>query len=353
MPMEGQMPPEELSTAHPDSAPVYALAFDVGGTDTKVAFVSNRGSLVKLPTLPTSTGGAVGLIAQINDQYLQIQQALRQGKIRDADGTALPVARVCQAVGVGVPGVMVEDTGMTITSANLGWGRFPMRDRLEEALGCSLALGHDVRSGALGEALFTGRKECFFVAIGTGISAGIVLNGQVLNRSGFSGEIGQILLPNPDLNYLGKATAPIPAQATHLPLERIASAEYTARRYALLKGLSPETARPTSRDVFQREREGDQCAHHVIETATQALGVVLAASLATLGDLEVIVGGGQSQEGPAYLERLRQATATHLVNLPEPKFSLSRFGSQAQLLGVAAQAFAKAQVPIVPLTSPS
>lgn len=347
------MSPDELPTPKNGSAPVYALAFDVGGTDTKVAFVSNSGSLATLPTLTTSTGGAVGLIDQIAGQYSQIQQALHRGEIRRPDGKAVTAEQVCGVVGVGVPGVMVEDTGMTITSANLGWGSFPMRDRLGEALGAPIALGHDVRSGALGEALFTGRQECFFVAIGTGISAGIVLNGRVLNRSGSSGEIGQVLLPNPDLNYLEKAAAPVSTQATRLPLERIASAEYTARRYALLKGISPQTTRPTSKDVFLREREGDECAHHVIETATQALGAVLAASLATLGNLDVIVGGGQSKEGPTYLERLRQATLSHLVNLPEPHFSLSNFGSQAQLLGIAAQAFAKAQVPIIPAARPS
>lgn len=347
------MSSEEHPTPKTGSAPVYALAFDVGGTDTKVAFVSNRGSLVTLPTLATSAGGAVGLINQIAGQHSQIQQALHRGEIRHPDGSTVPAEQVCDVVGVGVPGVMVEDTGMTITSANLGWGSFPMRDRLGEALDAPIALGHDVRSGALGEASFTGRQECFFVAIGTGISAGIVLNGRILNRSGSSGEIGQVLLPNPDLAYLENASAPASAQATRLPLERIASAEYTARRYALLKGISPRTAHPTSRDVFDLERKGDECAHHVIETATQALGAVLAASLATLGDLEVIVGGGQSKEGPAYLERLRQATVAHLVNLPEPHFSLSNFGSQAQLLGIAAQAFAKAQVPIIPATRPS
>lgn len=327
----------------------YALGFDVGGTDIKIGFVSNHGDLLKLPTVSTAHGGAEALIAQIQGLYDEIHEHLAQGTITLSDGSALTPAQVCPEVGVAIPGVLTEENGMTITSANLGWGRFPMRDRLSETLGVPVALGHDVRSGALGEALFTGREECFFVAIGTGIAAGVVLNRRLLNRSGTTGEIGQVLLQNPDLPYL-KDTEDAPRL---LPLERISSAEFTARRYARLKGITETENRPTSKDVFALEREGDEIAHHVVETATEALGFVIAASLTALGNLEVIIGGGQSKEGPQYLERIRQATNSRIVNLPETTFSLANFGSQAQLLGIGAQAFIKGGIELYPTTNPA
>ncbi|EEJ54908.1 Putative fructokinase [Mobiluncus mulieris] len=319
--------------------PRYALAFDVGGTNIKMALVAPNASLVELPSVKTTQGGAEALVAQLSEEYDRIQAQLAEGTILTPSTETLTSENICKAVGVAIPGLVDESTGMTIKSANLGWGRFPMRDTLAQALGTPVLLGHDLRSGALGEARFTGRRDCIFVAIGTGIAAGIVLDGQVLNRGATSGEIGQVLFPNPDRQYLSESEnlgSHLMNPPEMLPLEQLASAAFTGRRYAALAGLDTP---PGSKAVFAREREGDAAAHHVVETGTAALAQALAAMIATLGDLEVIIGGGQSKEGPAYLERLRAATTARLVNLPEPRFSLARFGSRAQLLGAAARVF--------------
>ncbi|NMW60312.1 ROK family protein [Mobiluncus mulieris] len=343
--------------------PRYALAFDVGGTNIKMALVAPNASLVELPSVKTTQGGAEALVAQLGEEYNRIQAQLAEGTILTPSAKTLTSGNICKAVGVAIPGLVDESTGMTIKSANLGWGRFPMRDALAQALGAPVLLGHDLRSATLGEARFTGRRDCIFIAIGTGIAAGIFLDGQVLNRGATSGEIGQVLFPNPDLDYAaGKASSELAEGATAktanrgrfltpmpsdggdmrltpraaVPLEQLASAAFTGRRYAALAGLDTP---PGSKAVFAREREGDAAAHHVVETGTAALAQALAAMIATLGDLEVIIGGGQSKEGPAYLERLRAATTARLVNLPEPRFSLARFGSRAQLLGAAARVF--------------
>lgn len=327
-------PRDASSTAA--TPPRYALAFDVGGTDIKTAFVAPDATIIKSANIATARGGAEALVAQLHEHYGCMRRQLESGHIRTPEGAPLSPSQVCNAVGVAIPGLVDESRGMTIKSANLGWGSFPMRQALEDTLGVPVMLGHDLRSGALGEARFTGRRNCVFVAIGTGIAAGIVLDGQVLNRGGTSGEIGQILFPNPDRGYPSRNGDP--DLSIMKPVEQIASAAFTGQRYATLAELSGET--PDSKEVFAREREGDPIAHHVVETGIAALGYALAATIATLGDLEVIIGGGQSKEGPAYLKRLQAATAAHLVNLPEPRFSLARFGSRAQLLGAAARVFA-------------
>ncbi|NMX10899.1 ROK family protein [Mobiluncus mulieris] len=319
--------------------PRYALAFDVGGTNIKMALVAPDASLVELPSVKTTQGGAEALVAQLGEEYNRIQAQLAEGTILTPSAKTLTSGNICKAVGVAIPGLVDESTGMTIKSANLGWGRFPMRDALAQALGAPVLLGHDLRSATLGEARFTGRRDCIFIAIGTGIAAGIFLDGQVLNRGATSGEIGQVLFPNPDRQYLSESEnfgSHLMNPPEMLPLEQLASAAFTGRRYAALAGLDTP---PGSKAVFAREREGDAAAHHVVETGTAALAQALAAMIATLGDLEVIIGGGQSKEGPAYLERLRAATTARLVNLPEPRFSLARFGSRAQLLGAAARVF--------------
>ena len=82
-------------------------------------------------------------------------------------------ASVDAPVGVCVPGIIDEEHGIGIFSANLGWKDAPLSEKLSNALGSFVPLGHDVRSGALAEALWGVRRpSCLYVAVGTGIASG-------------------------------------------------------------------------------------------------------------------------------------------------------------------------------------
>ncbi|MCI6584614.1 MAG: ROK family protein [Mobiluncus porci] len=328
----------------------FALGFDVGGTDAKIGFVSPEGILLHKRVVPTPRGGAAGLVNGLTEIYLELQGELHREEIVSAQdcpslslqaGQALREDLLCEVVGVDVPGILDEASGRTIRSANLGWGDFPMREELSETFGVPVVLGHDVRSGAYGEARFgAGGKDCFFVAVGTGISAGLILDGKLVSRGGCTGEIGQVLFANPDRDY--PAAYPAFSEAEYVSMEQLASAGFTSVRYCALSGtdkLSPEA--PDSKEVFARERRGDALAHHVVETGVQALTETLAAVVATLGPVPIVIGGGQSKEGESYLNRLREATASRLVNVAVPPFTLAKLGSDAQLLGIAAQALDK------------
>jgi len=103
------------------------------------------------------------------------------------------------AVGLGVPGPVITETGVVGAPPIMpGWDRFPIRDWLEERLKCPVSLGNDAEFGALGEwAYGAARGECnlAYIKVGTGIGAGLLLDGQVYHgTTGSAGEIGHITL---------------------------------------------------------------------------------------------------------------------------------------------------------------
>lgn len=109
---------------------------------------------------------------------------------------ALDARRV---IGVGVvsPGPIFQHTRMTLTAPVMkNWSDFPLAAALEQAIGLPVLLDNDATAAALGE-YWSGAigAQTSFAALymGTGIGAGIVVDGSVLRGSSSNaGEVGHI-----------------------------------------------------------------------------------------------------------------------------------------------------------------
>ena len=88
---------------------------------------------------------------------------------------------------------------MLATSYLMGWRDVPLRALLEASLGVPAAVENDVNMAALAESQIgaaRGIRDFVFLAIGTGIGAGIVLNGRLFHGMNWSaGEIGYMFVP--------------------------------------------------------------------------------------------------------------------------------------------------------------
>ena len=118
--------------------------------------------------------------------------------IRDAVGEAGATLADVTAVGLGVPGRVDTTNGDVTFAVNLGWQHLPLGRRLEAVLGVPCVVENDVRAAAVGlhrDARYRGVDDLIYLGIGTGISAGVVLDGR-LHRGvrGMAGEIGHVVL---------------------------------------------------------------------------------------------------------------------------------------------------------------
>ena len=142
-----------------------AIGIDVGGTTIKGVLADTRGNIIATSeAVATPRTGAEDVVAA----------AARLARTLREDSPEAPV-------GVCVPGIINEEQGIGIFSANLGWKDAPLGDMLSQALDSFVPLGHDVRSGALAEALWGVRcSSCLYVAVGTGIASGVVINSRLV-----------------------------------------------------------------------------------------------------------------------------------------------------------------------------
>lgn len=281
------------------TAPV--LGVDIGGTAIKIGRVAADGTLSDARQVPTPHD----------------PEALADLVAAEAEATP------ADAIGVVSPGIVDEQNGVVVYSANLGWRDLPLRDLLSARLSTPVLTGHDVRAGGLAESRWgAGGPDLLFLPLGTGLASALILDGRI-RGTGWAGEIGQILVPDPD-------------GTGRVPLERVCAAGALARRYAAATGSADTSG--GARAVFERAAAGDAAAQRVLNSAIETLADLLAATTGLLGRVPLVLGGGLAQAGDALLDPLHTALAARLPADAMPPLRQARLGQWAGCLGAAALA---------------
>lgn len=256
----------------------HVIALDVGGTGMKAALAGPGGEVLHRARRATGRDqGPDAVVAGILDFATEL-------RAYGAEHFGMPAA----AAGVAVPGIVDEAEGVAVYSANLGWRDVPLRDALAARLDVPVALGHDVRTGALAEGRVgagRGADRFLFVALGTGIAGGIGVEGRVESGAhGFAGEIGHIVVRP------GGAPCPCGQRGC---LERFASAAAVSEAWAAASG-DPDA---DAADCAKAVESGDPKARAVWQDAIDALADGLVTALTLLDPRTLIIGGGLAEAG--------------------------------------------------------
>jgi glucokinase len=159
---------------------VLSVGLDIGATKTLGVVADGDGTIlaeVREPTMP----GANGIVVTA----ARVVEALRKATDDDLAGT----------VGIGVPGLVDVAQGAVKHAVNLDvdgdW--LPLRNLLADRLGVPVVVENDVNAAALGAVALSGKEDLVYLSIGTGLAAGLVLEGRLRRgRHGAAGEIGHL-----------------------------------------------------------------------------------------------------------------------------------------------------------------
>lgn len=248
------------------------------------------------------------------------------------------------AIGMGVPGPIVSEAGMVVSPPIMpGWDGYPIRDTLEKRWGCPVAVGNDAELGALGEwAAGAGRGErnLAYIKVGTGIGAGLLIDGQIYRGvTGSAGEIGHLTIDE---------NGPQCACGNYGCLEAIAGGRAIAAQAqeAVHQGRRTQlsTIQPvdeiTAREVAAAARKGDLIAQQILAQAGSHIGIAIAGLVNLFNPGMVIIGGGVAQTGDILLEPMRQTVQRR--SLPAStravRITTSMLGRRSSSMGAVIQA---------------
>lgn len=253
-------------------------------------------------------------------------------------GPRLPVL----GVGVACPGKIDTAGGEVVKAANLHMLHYPLRQKFHDALGCPIYLGNDTDCAALSEKHYGKGSESddiLYVAVGTGIGAGIITSGALFTGSnGFAGEIGHMVVTD-RMALCGcgnqgclEAVAAGPAIAQEA-WERLLSGEASVLQALVGKGRDTCTAQA----VLAAAAHGDALACDVVITAARLISRALAA-LVNAFDIDTVILSGPLAVPDELLFRTAEETTRSLVGVvhrPRLRFFAGQLGTRANAIGAA------------------
>jgi glucokinase len=246
------------------------------------------------------------------------------------------------ATGVGCGGPMVFPEGIVSPLHIPVWRGFPLRERLEAALGLPVSVDNDAKALALGEARFgagRGARCLLGMVVSTGVGGGVVTDGRLLHgASGNAGHAGHVIVaargPRCECGAVGCVTA----YASGVGLA--ARARVALRRGAggALAALPREAV--TAETIAVAAHAGDPLASRLYREAGQALARMIASAAALLDLDRVVLGGGVTLAGDPLFVPLREELRrrAHLDFTREIDVRLAALGPESGVVGAAALA---------------
>jgi glucokinase len=311
-----------------------AIGVDVGGTKVAAGVVDDGGHIiekVKRYTPAASPADTIGVIA---------------GAVTELLGR-----HTVAAIGIGAAGFVDQARANVLFAPNLAWRDEPVKKLVEEHIGRPVVVENDANAAAWAETRLgaaRGQEHVVLITVGTGIGAGIVLDGRLYRgRFGSAGEPGHYrVVPNGRLCGCGNEGCwEQYASGTALAAE----AREFARRspeaaVRMLRLADGEPDRIDGLVVREAALEGDPGAVRCFETVGSWLGVGLADLSAILDPGCFVIGGGVSEAGELLLGPARRAYEHGLTgrsHRPYADIRLAELGQDAGLIGAADLARAK------------
>lgn len=251
-----------------------------------------------------------------------------------------------EAVGIGVPSIVEFETGRVKASANIPLADLPLRQVLGERLGVPVFVDNDATVAAFAEAhdeqLELVARNLVMITIGTGIGAGIVINGRIFRgATGGAGELGHTLIGLPTDRDFPQAGEDFPQPGS---LEYMAAGHALDRLTLTCAQEHPDSTlgraaaageQPRGPAAVAAARNGDLAAEEIVHRWAHAIGIGIANAVNTFDPDEVVLGGGAATAGDVFLDIATNFADGYIMKglRGHVRVRLARFGVKAGVLG--------------------
>lgn len=300
------------------------LGFDVGGTSVRSVVLSSEGD---------------------TDDFFAHRQILRP---QSNEGLIEALAETAnehrpEAVGVGCAGFVTHD-GVVVQSPNIDSLRnFPLRQVLEERLGCPVVVENDAAAAAWAEAEAGAGKSVSnmaFVGFGTGIGGALVIGGELVRGvHGFGSEPGHLTVVPDGLECPCGRRGCWELYASGSALGRYA-------REAAERGEAPElialagnariTGEHVARLLADPQAQPNDIAHALLNELCDWIAIGLNTLVVLTDPQLVVLGGGLSEMGETFLNSVKTAYTRRYTTedaRPDLSFALADHTETAGSIG--------------------
>ncbi len=274
----------------------YYLGMDIGGTKCAVVISEKSGTAIK-DKIRFETRVERGYEAVVAELISSARELFRRNGISSED---------VLACGVSCGGPLNSETGVIMRPPNLpDWDNVPLADIVSKELGVPCKIRNDADACALAEWQFgagRGTKNMIFLTFGTGMGAGLILNGRLYSGAcGTAGEVGHVRLDADGPVAYGKAGS----------FEGFCSgagiASMGKKMLALYNG---ETSIPydnvTAKTIAEAANGGDRLANAIYRRCGEKLGLGLSILIDILNPERIVIGSIFQRSGRLLIDSMNE-----------------------------------------------
>jgi glucokinase len=309
---------------------MYYLGVDIGGTNISVGIIDESGKLMDKASTPTMQG---------RDYHDILGDAARLC-ISLLEKNELDIADV-HSVGVGLPGLVDKKSGCLVYANNLSFDHINVIEEMKRYIDKPIFIENDANCAAIGEMMCGaahGDKNVIYITLGTGVGAGIILNGKLFKGAfGGGGEAGHmVIMAEGEMCTCGrKGCWEAYASATALRREgRIAAAKYpNSEIYNLVDG---NIKLIDAKTVFDAADLNDEVALDIVDTYSKHLAIGLVNLVNIFQPETIVIGGGICARGDRVITPVTQILKERVYGGElKTKLAIASLGNDAGIVGAA------------------
>ncbi|WP_312641585.1 ROK family protein [Hydrogenoanaerobacterium sp.] len=310
----------------------YCVGLDLGGTNIKTAIFTTNYDKIAESRIPTE--------AHLGSEEV-LQRMLKS--ITDLLGKEHIENSHIRCVGIGVPGLLDLERGISKFSPNFpSWSDVPVVEWFQERLKISSFIDNDVRVNLYGEWYFgagKGKKNVVLLTLGTGLGAGIVMDGYVLyGTTGSAGEIGHMNMYRTGRPCRCGSSGCLGRYVSALGMLRTLTDKLQAGSKSIItQWVHNDYNKITAKMISEAYDEGDSTAVSTMHETGEILGYGLVNIINLYNPETIIIGGGMSAAGERLLATARNIVSTHALKISQTACSIvtADLGDSAGMLGAA------------------
>ena len=238
-------------------------------------------------------------------------------------------------IGIGVQGVIDYTTNVMMLSHNKrSWEGESLSKYLESYFNVPVYVENDVKSMAVGEYLLgaaKGVKDFALIWVGTGLGAGIMVNGHL--HHGITSSAGEIGYNSLEFSAVDNERFPLTFRGQRMFGEILTDANFIESFQRNVKRVGPQVLTVT--DIARSAAGGDEIAVRIIDEFAALISILCINIVNTLNPAMIIVGGELVQSYPSVAESLQQKIHKDLLLPPAEAVRVrsARHGEKGVVLG--------------------
>ncbi len=309
----------------------YYIGIDLGGTNIKAGVVTEDFKIIGKASVKTNCPRPA---KDICDDMAKVSVMACEDAGIDVNSA--------ECIGIGTPGIADNVNGTIPYSNNLDFHDVPVRDYIREHINKPVYIANDANAAAYGEFVAgaaKGSRNAVCITLGTGVGAGIIVDGKILTGSNLAGaELGHTVIEvdGPQCTCGRKGCFEVFSSATGLIRMTKEAAE--ADSSSVLNEYFKKDGKYSARHAFNAMREGDKAGTEVVNKYCKYLAAGITNTINIFQPDVLCIGGGVCNEGDPLLlpvkELVEKEVYTRMLS-KNTKIALAELGNDAGIIGAA------------------